>query len=99
LNDINLEAIAGGSHGQADGPGRFTDALSVVDVNQAKAFFFNVSGTLLWIKNGADLLKGLWDRFKFDRLSCQLFLPESCMKINEKLVYILNTTDSLASQC
>ena len=51
LNNIYLEVAPSGPYRQPHRPGGLTDSLPKIDVNKAKAFISNVSGTLLWIKN------------------------------------------------
>jgi hypothetical protein len=38
LNKVHLAIVAGRPHSQANRPGGFPDALSIVNVNQAEAF-------------------------------------------------------------
>jgi hypothetical protein len=56
LNNIHLKAITCSSHRQSYRPRGFTDALPEIDVSEPKTFFFNVTGTFLWIKYGYHLL-------------------------------------------
>lgn len=74
LNNINLQAIACGSHRQPNSPGGFTDPLPVIDMNETEAFFFNVSAAFLWVKNSAYLLNMFCDLLKYDEFCVNCFI-------------------------